>query len=306
MRRAFLNDQEFLERIGISGAANEWAAIKKYVSGLPPESAFVFLRVLGENLPIGADVEAAINDTGDVWGHIVAGAALIVRATRTRGMGTADSVKEENWQSYFAYRERAEQLLRFIVTHHPKNGQAVAWLMTAAVDSDDAAKAEASDFLLASENVPISGYSKLLSANTRKWGGSHEAMWEIARKCAEVRHPWSSALIAKAHYEQWLYLALMDERPAAEYEAAGYFQNEMIREEIRNISEAINTAQSDDPYEAVFAHDVLAAVFSEAGIRKSSAQHLRRVGKFGDPALLTGGPWWRRTLVRMVKGLPPW
>ena len=301
-----LNDQEFLKRAEICGSTNEWASLKNYVSGLPPESAFVFLRLFGERLPIDADPETAISDTGDVWGHVVAGAALLVRSSRIRGMETADRVKVENCQPYQAARQRAEQLLRFVVTHHPKNGLAAAWFMAAAIDSDDAVKTEASDFLLASKNVPISGYSKLLSANTEKWGGSHEAMWQIAHNCARKNLPWSGALIAKAHYEQWLYLYLMDERTSADYEAAAYFQNEEIREEIRSISEAISIAHSDDPYEAVFAHDVLAAVLSEAGMRKAASQHLRRVGKFGDPALLTGGPWWRRALIRVLKGLPPW
>lgn len=301
-----MQDQELLRRAKIRGSAAEWADFKSYLRNLPPETAFVILRVLGEQLPIDNDLEAAIDGSADVWGHIVAGAALMVRATRIRGMDTADRVKEENWQSYFAYRERAEQLLRFVLIHNPENGLAAAWFMAAAVDSDDVVKAEASDFLQASENVPISGYSRLLSANTEKWGGSHESMWQIARQFAEVKWPWSSALIAKAHYEQWLYLEMMDERPAAEYEAAQYFQSAAIRDELRNISSAIRTAQTDDPYEAVFAHDVLAAVLAEAKMRKAAAEHLRQVGKFGDPALLTGGPSWRRALIRLLKGLPPW
>ena len=301
-----MQDQEFLERVDVNGSSAEWTGFKSYLSNLLPESAFVLTRVLGENLPTDADVEAAIDDTGDVWGHIVAGAALMVRATRTRGMDTADRVKEENWQAYFAYRERAEQLLRFVVTHHPENGLAAAWFMAAAVDGDAVVKAEAAEFLYASENVPVSGYSKLLSANTEKWGGSHEAMWQVARQYAETKWPWSGALIAKAHYEQWLYLEMMDERPVAEYEAAEYFQNPAIKDELRNISSAISRAHADDPYEAVFAHDVLAAVLSEAGMRKAAANHLQQVGKFGDPALLTGGPWWRRSLNRILIGLPPW
>ncbi len=301
-----MNDQELLRRAQIAGSPEEWVSFKRYLDDLPPESAFVLLRVLGERLPINVDAETAVNDASDVKGLIVAGAALMVRATRIRGMDTADRVAEQNWQSYFACRERAEQLLEQALTLQPENGLAAAWFMATAVDSDDEVKARASRLLGKATDVPISGYSKPLSANTEKWGGSHDAMWKIARDCAALRWPWSGALIAKAHYEHWLYLDLMDERPEAEQEADAYFKDQAIKDELTGISSAISTAQSDDPYEAVYAHDVLAAVLAEARMRSAAAAHLRHVGKFGDPALLTGGPWWRRVLLRILKGLPPW
>jgi hypothetical protein len=301
-----VNDQELVRRVQIGASPEEWASFKSYLGELPPEGAFVLLRVLGERLPLGIDVETAVNDASDVPGRIVAGAALMVRATRIRGMDTADRVEEQNWGSYFACRERAEQLLRYAVTSQPKNGLAAAWLMATAVDSDEEVKVQVSGFLDEATNVPISGYSKLLSANTEKWGGSHDAMWKVAREYAVVRWPWTRALIAKAHYEHWLYLDMMDERPEARKEAEAYFQDPAIRDELLSISNAISTTRSDDPYEAVYAHDVLAAVLAEAKMTRAAAEHLRQVGKFGDPALLTGGPWWRRSLIRVLKGLPPW
>ncbi len=305
-REASVNDQEIVKRVRIDGSSAEWASFKIYLGELPPETAFVLLRVLGERLPFGVDLETAVNDASDVPGLIVAGAALMVRATRIRGMDTADRVEDQAWERYFMCREQAEQFLRNAVTVQPENGLAASWLMANAVDSDEDVKSKAYGILTKAANVPISGYSKLLSANTEKWGGSHDAMWQVARDCANVRWPWSAALIAKAHYEQWLYLDMMDDRPVAQYEADAYFGSQVIRDELLNISSAINNAHSDDPYEAVFAHDVLAAVLAEAGFRKAAAEHLRHVGKFGDPALLTGGPWWRRSLIRVLKGLPPW
>ncbi|MBS3932438.1 MAG: hypothetical protein KGZ65_14505 [Sphingomonadales bacterium] len=301
-----MNDSELARRISICASSQDWPAIKSYLDELQPETAFVFLRVLGERLPIEADLEAAIADASDVPGLIVAGAALMMRATRIRGMDIADMVEAQNWEPYFVYHQQAERLLCAAVTAQPGNGLAAAWLMAATVDSDDELKAEVCRLLMQATQVPLSGYSKLLSAMTKKWGGSHEAMWRVARECANLNLPWSGALIAKAHYEQWLYLDLMDERPAAQSEADRYFRDPAIRNELLAISSAIDAAHGDDPYEAVYAHDVLAAVLAEAKERKIATRHLRRVGKFGDPALLTGGPWWRSMLIRLIKGLPPW
>jgi hypothetical protein len=290
----------------VDGSPHQWAVFKQDLGKLPPETAYVALRVLGERLPFDIDPDAAIDDPADVAGFVIVGSALMVRATRIRGLDTADQVAEQNWHRYAACRERAEQLLRHAVAVQPDHGQTAAWLMATAVDSHEEAKAEAAGMLLAATQVPLSGYSKLLSANTEKWGGSHAAMWQVARDHAEVRPPWSAALIAKAHYEHWLYLYLMDERPEARHEAEAYFQDVAIRTELLALSSAIHAAPTDDPYEAVYAHDVMAAVLAEAKMRKAAAAHLRRVGRFGDPALLAGGPWIRRVLMPLMRGLPPW
>lgn len=301
-----MNDEEIARRIRIEGSREDWASIKAYIRQLPPQTAFVFLRALGARLPQGVDAEHAIEGLSDSLGRTVAGAIAMVRAASARGMDTADRVSEDSWQAYFAYRERAEQLLRYASTSDPKSGLAAAWYMTAAIDGGEEMQEEALHFLDRAERVPISGYSSLLTSRMEKWGGSHESMWETARSLSDIREPWSLSFIAKAHYEQWLYLELMDDRPVAEYEAAAYFQNRDVREELLNISEALFAAETEDPYEAIFAHDVLAATLAEARLRKPAIRHLRRVGQFGDPALLTGGSKLRQTVVRLMYGLPPW
>ncbi len=299
-------DREISKLARVSGSPEDWAGFKAGLKSAPPETAFVLLRVLGEQLPLTADPELAIENASDAGGLIVAGAALMVRATRIRGFAVADEVDEDSWSPYFACRSRAEQALRAALELRPHDGVAAAWLMATAVDADDELKSEAADILRGAEDVPISGFSKLLSANTEKWGGSHAAMWKIARECATLRAPWTSALIGKAHYEQLLYLEVMDERPEAAGEAKRYFQDPAVREEIMQISAAITDAATGDPYEAVYAHDVLAAVFVDARMSKAAAGHLRKVGRFGDPALLTGGPWWQSVLRRLSNGLPIW
>ncbi|MEO6359627.1 MAG: hypothetical protein ABIO43_03510 [Sphingomicrobium sp.] len=290
----------------MSGSREDWQTFKVGLKSAPPETAFVLLRVMGERLSLEVDPELAIEDASDGDGLIVAGAALMVRATRVRGMDTAERVDDHNWVPYFANRERAEQILRAAVRLRPESGLGAAWFSATAIDSDDEVKSEAAKVLGQASDVPISGYSKLLSANTEKWGGSHQAMWQVARAYASVRPPWTSALVAKAHYEQWLYLELMDDRPEAAKEAELYFREPAIRDELTQISRATSDAASADPYETVYAHDVLAAVLAQASMAKAAAAHLRQVGSFGDPALLTGGPWWQRALGRISSGLPLW
>lgn len=301
-----MNDQELSGLASLAATAEGWARLRVTLGVLPPESAFILLRVVGEKLPIDTDVEGLLRSGADADGQLIAGAVFMVRASRLRGMGTADLVPDQAWDEYFTCRDRAEDLLRRSLAQRPGHGVTAAWLMASTIDTEIEVKAEVVTRLEGATDVPLSGYSKALSASTRKWGGSHELMWKFARRHAQLRWPWSGALIAKAHYEHWLYLARMDERPVAEWEAGAYFRDVAVCEELQDLSAALFAGQSDDPYEEIFAHDVLAAVLAEAGMRKMAARHLRRVGLFGDPALLTGGPWWRRMLIRASKGLAPW
>lgn len=301
-----MNDRELARWAEMDGSSRGWSDFKTHVAALPPETAFVQLRTLGERLPIDADLDSTFRDDSDVLGLTINGAALMVRATRIRGMDLAERVRERNWPEYWACRDQAERILRHAVRVEPTNGLAVAWLAAAAVDSDDDLKETVAGLVDGARDLPISAYSKVLSGRTEKWGGSHSEMWAAARKFAPMAEPWTLSLIAKAHYENWLYLAMMDERPVADWEAGAYFRDNAVREELLAISEQTMSAESEDPYASVYAHDVLAAALAEAGLRKQATRHLRKVGRFGDPALLTGGPWWRRSLIRASRGLRPW
>jgi tetratricopeptide (TPR) repeat protein len=300
------NDHSISRFAQVSGSSEDWARLKAAIDAAPPETGYVLLRTMGERLPLTVDPETAIESSSDVLGLITAGAALMARATRIRGLDLADQVNEERWAPYLACRQRAEETLRSALELNPESGMAAAWFTASAVDADDEVKSEAEQALRRALNAPVSGYSKLLSANTEKWGGSHARMWKVAREFASIRQPWTQALIAKAHYEQVLYLEMMDERLEAAAEAERYFKDAGLRDELAQISQAITTTVPHDPYDAVYAHDVLAAVLADARMRKAASAHLRRVGRFGDPALLTGGPWWQRSLRRIINGLPLW
>ena len=300
------NDESMAEWAGVSPDANGWRQFSERLESLPPETAFVLMRITGERLPLAADPRLAIRHDNDGIGLMVAGAVLQTRATRYRGFATADQVSDSQWERYFECHEEAQMLLRAAIDLRREHGLSAAWLMAGFVDADEQDKNEAESLLKGALGVPISGFSKLLSARTEKWGGSHAAMWRAAREASQRRPPWTFALIAKAHYEHWLYLAMMDESDGAAERAQAYFRDHQTIQELTEISREIGQSETSDPYEAVYAHDVLAAVLAAAKVPTSATRHLRQVGSFGDPALLTGGPWWRRMLMRNLNGLPFW
>jgi hypothetical protein len=301
-----VNDRDIARWAQVSGDRASWQELAERLDSLPPETAYVLSRAMAWRLRPKLDPRTGIRDDNDAVGMTLAGAAYLTRAVRVRGARTADHVTDEQWERYFALREEAEPLLRAALAVRPNYGLCAAWLMALAVDEADDFKDEAEAALRGATAVPVSGFSKLLSARAEKWGGSHRAMWQIARSFAQRRPPWTAALIAKAHYEHHLYLAQMDEDADADARAEAYFRNASVREELLQLSEALWEGTTRDPYEAIFGHDVLAATFAAAEMPEQAVRHMRQTGRFGDPALLSGGPWWRRALMRKLHGLPLW
>jgi hypothetical protein len=301
-------DNAALARIGIELVARrDWDGLKAQVQALPPESAYTFLRLLGEKAPFDLDVrEASLHDR-DSLGLTIAGALLQGRATRYRGLADASQVSEQQWENYFPVLFEAEESSAAANEIFPQSGLAAAWRMTAAVDSGEEEKDAAEAALLVAREVPVSGFARLLSARTEKWGGSHAAMWKVARTHAERDPPGTLGLIAKAHFEQWLYFSVFDESGQGADRAKTYFQRPEVRAELEEASRRVlSIPDHPDPRNSLYAHNCFACTFHIAGARGWARPHLARIGKHVDPAIwLFGRPRLELNLARLKSGLLP-
>lgn len=274
--------------------ARDWDGLIAALKALPPETGYTLLRLLGEAAPLHADVTELIAHR-DRLGRLIAGALLHGRAIRYRGLGMAEHVSDAQREGYIPALHQAQELLAEASGANPWSGLAAAWRITACVDGEDADKDAAEAAMLVAENVPVPGWSRLLSARTEKWGGSHAAMWRIARSHAEASLPGSLSLIAKAHFEQWLWLAHFEEDPAVAAGAPSYFLADGVLQELAGASErALAAPDQSDGRNILQADNWFAFVFDTANQPRLARPHLQRMGPNVDRSIWTvpAARWW--------------
>lgn len=288
-------------------AREDWQGLKAAATELPPEEAFTALRLLGERAPMDISVEAPAADDAAA-GLLVAGVVFQQRAARVRGYARADAISDDVWEAYVPLLERAQTLLYAAVTADPQFGVAAAWLMAASVDASEDDKAFAERALLSARGVPASGWSRLLSARTEKWGGSHAAMWRIARLVADRDPPGTQMLIARAHFEQQLWYEHFEDGPEAAAKADAYFRDPAVIDELATASSEVLESRTDDLYARLLADNWFAFVWFMAGEHRRARPHLQRIGGDVDPSAWQVTMPVKRVLgyARLRAGLWPW
>jgi hypothetical protein len=300
-------DNKQLQQQAVSLAkAGDWEGLASLVRGQPAQSGYVTIQLLAEAAPMSLDVAPLIG-SGSALDLTIAGSLLHGRALRFRGLGMADDVAEEQWENYFPALAHAQELLARANRADPSSGLTAAWRITAFVDASEEEKDEAELALRRARDVPVAGLSRLITMRSEKWGGSHEEMWRVAHEYARAEAPASLALIAKAHFEQHLWLDAFDERPAAKAEAADYFGDPSVLEELREASATVLAAsEHTDPREILWADNAFASTFWAAKQPRLARPHLQRMGSNIEPSLwLIGIPRIVVNLARMRAMLLP-
>jgi hypothetical protein len=279
-------DDSQLQRKALALAASgDWDGLVAFARGLPPQSGYVMLQLLGEAAPLTTDMSPLIGKP-DAMALTVAGAILQGRAIRFRGLDQAENVTDDQWEMYIPTLAHAQELLAEAVRREPQLGLAAAWRVTAFVDATEEQKDEAEIALRRASGIPVSGLSRLITMRSEKWGGSHGEMWRVVEDYADAALPASLALIAKAHFEQWLWFSMFDEAPDGAEKADAYLQRGDVRNELLEASSRVLAADSSrDPRAILFANNAFAATLSAGGPAKDAKPHLQRMGRNIDRTL---------------------
>lgn len=263
----------------------DWGPLKAFITSATPETAYELIRLSYEKCPLDTPLDSAISYKADVAGLILSGGLRFGISRRHRGMGTGASLSESQIENYYYHLNIALDVLSEALKHDRHNGLAAAFYMAANIDpfdSDQRKLAEAR--LLNARNVPLSGYLNLMQAHMAKWGGSHEDMFRIARARLTPDTPCQYALVARAHYEQYLYYGLFDDSPEADQRFNTYFDR-TVEAELKTASESVLSATAQEPAELRLAHGWLAFTLSEAGLNRLAARHLKALKGFEDPSI---------------------
>jgi len=260
----------------------DWSGLVALVREQPPQGAYATVQLLANAAPVTADHRPLVAKGGALE-LTLAGALLYGRAMRFRGLDTAEHISDDQWELYLPTLAHAQELLAEANALDPELGLAAAWRVTAFVDATEEEKDEAELALRRARSVPIAGLVRLITMRSEKWGGSHAAMWRVASDYADPDNPASLSLIAKAHFEQWLWLDTFDEAADALDKADAYFHDGQVQEELRQASRRVLDADTQsDPRAILFADNAFAATFWSGGDSRHAKPHLQRMGRSID------------------------
>lgn len=148
-------------------------------------------------------------------GWLIRGERRISWAAEARGTGRADTVSEDQWQLWGQRLYRAESDLLWAAELLPQDPTPHSCLITTAngLSRGDEAIVEHFDQALARSPQDARAFFRATVALTEKWSGSHDQMFGIARRAANLARPANdlAPVLIKAHVERWLYFQSFDQ-----------------------------------------------------------------------------------------------
>lgn len=175
-----------------------------------------WLALLASRVPRPA-IERWVSSGEDAaLAHLVRGAAHVGWGYEARGGGVASTVTEEGARLFTEHMSRAKDDFEEAARLDPDDPTPWAlMLLPCRCLNLDAADARTC-FEEATKRDPENyrAHALMLMYLTKKWGGSHDAMFDFARDVAERVDEGSDlgALVIEAHIERWLYFRFDDDR----------------------------------------------------------------------------------------------
>lgn len=152
-------------------------------------------------------------------GHLIMGCLEIERAWGARGGGVSSTVSDDGWQGFFKHLQGAAQHLQYAGEQDQADPTAYAFLQPVAMGlqlEHDQAR-EWLEIALDRDPYHKQAHSNHLFLLCKKWGGSHDQMFDFARATV-AKSPSGSvlkALIYAAYQEYYLYLWAFEENEKA-------------------------------------------------------------------------------------------
>ncbi|MEX1094619.1 MAG: hypothetical protein WED34_01150 [Planctomycetales bacterium] len=228
-------DDPVIARLRRAEELGDWQEVARFLSGLSltDERAYCVNTLSNSRAPLWffESWVKAEPERADAW--LSRGCRYVDWAWEARGEGTADTVEEDGWPLFFERLQRAwsdfdtaaELAPNDPLPHAEQIGCAIGLQM-----GDEAASACFEEVTRRDQEC-WAAHSRMLAQKCKKWGGSHDEMFEFARSTSAASPDGSGlhALIAEAHFERWLYRFAFE----GDKESSGrYWDDPQVREEL--------------------------------------------------------------------------
>ncbi|MFD5817723.1 hypothetical protein [Streptomyces sp. NPDC127038] len=270
-----------------AAGARDWAAIRRYVDGLPYDADRAFLvRVIAEVPGVEhllREVVAAAPD--DVLALTALGSRETEIGWEIRTAARAQDVSREQFRQMHEHLRTGEQLLIRATALDPTYDAAWAARLTTSrglqLGQNEARRRY--DRLAAHHPHHFTGQARLLQQLCPKWGGSWEAAHGFARACllGAPEGALNGGLVAEAHIEHWIDL------PSSGNARTDYLRQPNVHAELVEAAGRSVLHPGHRPtYGWVTVQGCFAALFSLAGDTARAAAHFRALG-----GLASEYPW---------------
>lgn len=165
----------------------------------------------------------ATPNSSDAW--LVYGATMLIRSWNARGFGRGYEVSKRRWKKFHKLLEKTRVILLKAAELNDKDPTPWAYLIMVATwaSDDDMVKDEYFNKAIQRDSENWPAHLHMIIALSKKWGGSHKAMYKFARNAALSARPGSDVpvILIKAHLEYYKYLAEFENNE----QAAEHFLN---------------------------------------------------------------------------------
>lgn len=275
-----------------AAAAQDWAAIRNYVDGLPAGTDRSFaVRQLSEVKGVEQWLRPLVDARPhDVLALTVLGAREVLIGWEIRTDAAAQHVSREQFAGLHAHLRQAEQLLIRATALDPEFDAAWAERLTTAMGLQLGQNEARRRYDRLAKHHPhhLTGQARLLQQLCPKWSGSWEAAHGFVRECAAAAPEGApnAGLVAEAHLEHWFALK------GAERDA--YLRQAHVRQELAEAADrSVFHPRFRRGYGWVTVTGCFAALFSLMGDLPRAAACFRTLGNLaseypwdylGDPA----------------------
>jgi len=244
--------------------------------------------------------------SGSQFALLARGTHGVVAAWRIRGAGMAETVKGDAWNPFFERLGRAEEDLVAASELLAEDSSPWARLISCAMGLQLPIDEVLRRFHEATRRTPGDQHAHLaaIQATAKKWRGSHELMFDVARTADATLPPGSSAraAICSAHFERRLYMTGWEDRAD---DARGYYKDPDVISEIERAADRSVFAPefTQSPYARLcLSHFTFALSMTGDAVKSNRLVALKlfdRLGVDGVP----NGPWADGSLYLTIRSI---
>ncbi len=268
--------------------AEDWTALRDLLEKQPTDSRGLLANALfREDMPANS-FDNWIEAQPDLpWPWLFKGQLYTQIGWDHRGEGYADTVDEDEWESFFGYLEEAEQYLWKAADLAPDNPLPLVALVPIfkATREDPQAVLELFEQARTRGNLTVGSHLCVQDAISPKWGGDFELLEAFGDTCLKrARENGALAcVVPDAHVE----VALMFEMSESAGSERDYLRQEGVRNDVLNAHEVFVDHYDDEKtWDNCQAHNTFAYVFDKMKLYELSALHLRQTG-----LKMAASPW---------------